>query len=610
MDQNINMADVAIFDKDMEKILPGKVRSILATDKDTGISGAVEFELVIQEAANRAGAIGSQLPAIKGGTTAAPTILTARTTPDFRWAKASPGVYRWNNVNHTADDLREWIWEWENQEWTLKEMTRYPDNSAKIEEAVSGVSYSKGTVKTIGTTLYRAKVTTAQLPSATATDWEVLGSNLKLDQTGGALSYDSFNTNTKKVPVYTVHGPEYFTVTIQAPYRDIVPLFVPSGTKIIVSVYSQSVGQDMGYLTDKLGGTVRYQVFKGLGPDVKTGIEHTVKQDSYLYLANYISNDRTDYSLSIWDGATTVDKKIYLTEEDKAQIIADSKITFKGITANANAETISINLSEQDRTDYIVNQGTQVVNISFVNAPQVKTFNVIVHPYNAAPSINFPDVEFADPYTVELNKTALFTITTFDGGLTYFGTHIANLNSISKNILIDNFKIEGTKPTRAGYEISGTWVPEFSNNKIIRKSGTVNGNLYYETNKQEYIVSARFKGFMASRNALLVGMNGDNFATFTLIADNVNTGKLRLIFEQNASFDTLVSNLTPDSTRIYEMKVKKTGSTISLYLDGALIRSYAASVLPLISPSTKTGFRFTNVFTTVEILEFKINTRP
>lgn len=100
-----------------------------------------------------------------------------------------PGEYTHANGNVTAPAGRFSQLVFQSGTWSLKDMGAFPDSSSKIAEFSAG-TYTKDTVKTVGTTIYRAKVGTSQAPSATATDWEVLGSNLKLDVEGGALSFE------------------------------------------------------------------------------------------------------------------------------------------------------------------------------------------------------------------------------------------------------------------------------------------------------------------------------------------------------------------------------------------------------------------------------------
>ncbi|SEG63088.1 alpha/beta hydrolase family protein [Sphingobacterium lactis] len=78
---------------------------------------------------------------------------------------------------------------------------KLPDSSSKISEFTTG-NYSKDTVKTVGTTIYRAKVDTSQAPSANATDWEVLGST-QVIEVGNQLAPTSDATYKYVDPIYS-----------------------------------------------------------------------------------------------------------------------------------------------------------------------------------------------------------------------------------------------------------------------------------------------------------------------------------------------------------------------------------------------------------------------
>lgn len=83
---------------------------------------------------------GAQLEALTGGTEAAPTTLVNPGTTDYRFRKASPGVYRWNGVNLTANDGYDWILEWKSSNWVLTRFSSVPDNAPKAWIAQSYVT--------------------------------------------------------------------------------------------------------------------------------------------------------------------------------------------------------------------------------------------------------------------------------------------------------------------------------------------------------------------------------------------------------------------------------------------------------------------------------------
>ena len=130
---------------------------------------------------------------IPSGTQVNPTVLSPRSQPGEYVAKASAGFY---NIGE-ATPGNDWYLLWNQTSWSLVDMGPLPDNSAKIEEApTTATSFQKGTVKTVGRKIYRAKVNTSQV--AGGTDWEVIGGG-DLDIAGGALSYSKGQSIEKAI---------------------------------------------------------------------------------------------------------------------------------------------------------------------------------------------------------------------------------------------------------------------------------------------------------------------------------------------------------------------------------------------------------------------------
>ena len=127
-------------------------------------------------------------PIAPGATSATATVIPSGPAGVKREWTPAPGYYKVGTTTYNVTADKDWKFYWNGTAWALRDLGPKPDSSSKIGEFSAG-TYMKDTVKTVGTTIYRAKVGTSQAPSATATDWEVLGSNLKLDVEGGATSY-------------------------------------------------------------------------------------------------------------------------------------------------------------------------------------------------------------------------------------------------------------------------------------------------------------------------------------------------------------------------------------------------------------------------------------
>lgn len=111
------------YDNETEFIVAANdVRSLFGIDKTNGLAGNVSFDLLVNETANRVDVQGSQLPTVEGGTAQAPKLLTPLQTENFRWAKATPGIYKIGEIVHTASDEYEWIVEWSGTTWSLINM--------------------------------------------------------------------------------------------------------------------------------------------------------------------------------------------------------------------------------------------------------------------------------------------------------------------------------------------------------------------------------------------------------------------------------------------------------------------------------------------------------
>lgn len=127
MEDNTQINGVTIFDKDTPKITDAsKIKSLLATNSENELVGSVEFDLLIQESANRVGVVGAQLESVSGGTVEAPTLLQSPGTAEYRFCKASPGVYSFGVNVFTAASGKEWIFEWKGSSWSLKDMGALP----------------------------------------------------------------------------------------------------------------------------------------------------------------------------------------------------------------------------------------------------------------------------------------------------------------------------------------------------------------------------------------------------------------------------------------------------------------------------------------------------
>lgn len=140
-DNNIQNNGVIVFDKGTPKILDAsKVKSLLATNSENELVGSVEIDLLIQESANRVGVVGAQLPAVNGGTMEIPTVLSHPGTTAFRFRKASPGIYSFGENVFTATSGKEWIFEWNDSSWSLKDMGALPiQDISEIENIAHGL---------------------------------------------------------------------------------------------------------------------------------------------------------------------------------------------------------------------------------------------------------------------------------------------------------------------------------------------------------------------------------------------------------------------------------------------------------------------------------------
>ena len=113
-------------------------------------------------------------PIAPGATAATATVIPSGPTGVKREWSPAPGYYKVGTTTYNVTADNDWKFYWNGTAWTLRDLGPKPDSSSKIAEFSAG-TYPKDTVKTVGTTIYRAKVATSQAPSATATDWEVIG---------------------------------------------------------------------------------------------------------------------------------------------------------------------------------------------------------------------------------------------------------------------------------------------------------------------------------------------------------------------------------------------------------------------------------------------------
>ena len=136
---------------------------------------------------------GSQLESLEGGPAGSPTVLNPLGNADYRWAKASPGVYRWNGQNYTATEDKEWIYEWIYPNWVLKPMAnRIKGADGKSISDWVAQAYSNGAQVFYGKLLYELapgqSAAAGDVPGI-STKWvQKVGNRLNTD--GGALGYE------------------------------------------------------------------------------------------------------------------------------------------------------------------------------------------------------------------------------------------------------------------------------------------------------------------------------------------------------------------------------------------------------------------------------------
>ncbi|WP_392471406.1 CotH kinase family protein [Sphingobacterium cellulitidis] len=150
---------------------------------------------------------GSQLESLVGGTAGSPKIMNALSTTDYRWAKASPGVYRWNGQNYTASEDKEWIYEWISPNWVLKAMgDRIKGADGKSITDWAAQAYSNGAQVFYDKRLFELapgqSAVAADVPG-TSVKWIEKVGGAKLNVADGALGFNEAMAGkvTEDIPV-------------------------------------------------------------------------------------------------------------------------------------------------------------------------------------------------------------------------------------------------------------------------------------------------------------------------------------------------------------------------------------------------------------------------